>query len=373
MTKLKIRSITSDIIDLPIRRPHHFAALTITHQSVLLVRVQTEEGLEGIGESVTPGGPWWGGESVDGMKVALDTYLAPTLVGADPTEIESLRKKMRRMVAGNPNAKAAVEMALWDLWGKAVGVPAYELLGGCCRRSLPSAWALASGDLEKDVEEAAGMRERHGFSRFKVKVGASQPSVDFARIERTIRAMAKDDSVRLDFNEAWDELTATRWLPRLEEAGIDLVEQPIARWNLAGMARLAARLTIPLMADESVCSIQEALEIARMAAADVFALKIFKTGGLLEVRKVAAIAEAAGIECYGGSTLESSVGTAASVQLYCTIPNLTAGCELFGPLWLADDIVQESIEIRGGQVWLPEGPGLGVRLDEDKVRHYRRH
>jgi len=110
-----------------------------------------------------------------------------------------------------------------------------------------------------------------------------------------------------------------------------------------------------------------------MGAADLFALKIYKTGGVLEVRKIAAIAEAAGIGCYGGSTLETSIGTSASLQLYCTVPNLTAGCELFGPLWLADDIVEESVTIRDGNIWIPEGPGLGVRLDEGKVKHYLRH
>lgn len=372
MTKDSIRAVKAEIFDIPIRRPHHFAALTITKQSLLLVRVQTEDGLEGIGESVTPGGPWWGGESVESMKATVDGYLAPCLVGEDYREIEPLRRKMRRMVAGTPFAKAAVEIALFDVWAKARGVPLHELLGGLCRRSLPTAWALANADMDKDAEEAAAMRERHGFHRFKVKVGASDPRTDVARIGRTIRAMGADDSVRLDFNEAWDEPTATRWLPALEEAGVDLVEQPIARWNLAGMARLAERLAIPLMADESIWSIQDALEIARLAAADVLALKIFKTGGLLEVRKIAAIAEAAGILCYGGSTLESSVGMAASVQLYCTIPNLTAGCELFGPLWLADDIVETSVEVRDGQVWLPEGNGIGVKLDEDKVERYRR-
>ncbi|MGD0073426.1 MAG: muconate cycloisomerase family protein [Candidatus Binataceae bacterium] len=372
MTRLKIRAVRADILDLPIRRPHTFASLTITKQSYLLVRLQTEEGIEGVGEGVTAGDPWWGGESVEGMKSMIDSYLAPLLIGEDATRFGLLRRKMNTVAAGNPSAKAALEMALLDAWAKALEVPLHELLGGIYRDSIPTTWALATADVAKDCEEAQRKRETHGITRFKVKIGAAEPERDVARIAETVRVLGPRASVRIDLNQAWDELTATRWLPELESRGLDLVEQPIQRWNLDGMARLAAMLRIPILADESLYTIQDALEIVRRAAADIFALKIPKSGGLFEVKKIAAIAEAAGLPCYGGSTLETSIGTAASIHLYCSIPNLTAGCELFGPLWLADDIVEESVAIRDGQVWLPQGRGIGVRLDEQKVRRYLR-
>ena len=372
MSELPIREVTTEILDIPIRRPHQFSVQKIDHQSYVLVRVRTDDGLEGIGEGVTPGGPWWGGESIESMKVMIDTYLAPQLVGEDATRTEYLLKKMDRVAAGNNFAKASLEMALYDLMGKALGVPVYALLGGLYRESLPSTWALATGSVETDVAEAEEKLETNLHSRFKIKVGADEPAADAAHVVAVCEALQGRAGVTIDPNGAWDEITAMRWLPVMEEAGVELFEQPLPRWNLEGMARLVARLDAPVMADEGVCTPQDALAAVRRGAADVFALKIPKSGGITNVKKIAAIAGAAGVPCFGGSTLETSVATAASLHVYCTLPNLTEGCELFGPLWLADDIVEETVEFRDRAVWVPCGPGLGVTLDEEKVDRYRR-
>lgn len=369
---LSIREVTTEILDVPIRRPHKFSVQEINHQSYVLVRVRTVDDLEGIGEGVTPGGPWWGGESVESMKVMIDTYLASLLVGGDATCTEYLLAKMNRAVSGNNFAKASLEMALYDLQGKALGVPVYTLLGGLYKEALPSTWALATGAAETDIAEAEEKLETNLHSRFKIKVGAEEPAADAAHVIEVCEALKGRAGITIDPNGAWDELIAMRWLPIMEEAGVELFEQPLPRWNLDGMSRLAMRLDAPVMADESVCSIQEALAVVRQGAADVFALKIPKSGGITNVKKVAAVAEAAGVPCFGGSTLETSIGTAASLNVYCTVPNLTEGCELFGPLWLADDIVEEPIEFRDRHAWVPHGPGLGVTLDEEKVDHYRR-
>jgi muconate cycloisomerase len=138
------------------------------------------------------------------------------------------------------------------------------------------------------------------------------------------------------------------------------------------MARLAEMELVPIMADEGMCTVQDALAFAKRRAAHVFSLKVHKSGGITRTNKTAAVAEAAGIRCYGGTTLETSVGTAASLHLYCTIPGLSEGCELFGPLLLKDDIVEEPVEYRDFRAWVPRGPGLGVSLDEEKINHYRR-
>lgn len=369
---LSIREVTTEILDVPIRRPHRFSVQEIDHQSYLLVRVRTEDGLEGIGEGVTPGGPWWGGESVETMKVMIETYLAPLLVGEDATRSEYLLTKMSRMVAGNNFAKASLEMALYDLQGKALKVPVYDLLGGLYQESLPSTWALATGTAEADIAEAEEKLGTDLHSRFKIKVGSDEPAADAAHVVEVCEALRGRAGVTIDPNGSWDEVTAMRWLPILEEAGVELFEQPLPRWNLDGMSRLSRRLDAPVMADESVCSVQEALSVVQKEAADVFALKIPKSGGITNVKKIAAVAEAAGVPCFGGSTLETSIGTAASLHVYCSTPNLTEECELFGPLWLADDIVEEPIEFRDRRAWVPNGTGLGVSLDEEKVEHYRR-
>lgn len=372
MDTLTIREITTEILDIPIRRPHQFATQTIDRQSYVLVRIRTRDGLEGIGEGVTPGGPWWGGESVETMKVMIDTYLAPLLVGEDAMRTEYLLGKMDRVASGNRFAKAPLEMACYDLLGKALGTPVSNFLGGLCRESLPAAWALAVGETKADIAEAEEKLDANLHSRFKVKVGAAQPDADVDRVAQISKALGEEARLVIDPNGSWDEMTAMKLLPRLAEAGVSLLEQPLPRWNLDGMARLAGMELVPIMADESVCSVQDALAAVERRAAHVFSLKIPKSGGLTGAKKTATVAEAAGVRCYGGSTLETSVGTAASLHLYCTIPNLTEGCELFGPLWLADDIVEDPVEYRDFQAWVPRGPGLGVSLDEEKVKCYRR-
>ncbi len=373
MGTLTIREVKTEVLDLPIRRPHRFAFQTMNHQSHVLVRIRTEEGLEGIGEGVTAGGPWWGGESVETIKVVIDTYLAPLLIGEDATRSEYLLQKMDRVAAGNQFAKAAIEMACYDLLGKSLGVPLYDLLGGLYSESLPVAWALgAGGETKANIAEAQEKLDANLHSRFKVKVRAVEADADVERVAQLSKAVGEEARLIIDPNQSWDGVTAIRLLPRLAEAGVSLLEQPLPRWDLDGMARLVEMELVPIMADEGMYSVQDALAFAKRRAAHVFSLKTHKSGGLTRTNKTAAVAEAAGIRCYGGTTLETSVGTAASLHLYCTLPNLTEGCELFGPLLLADDIAEQPVEYRDFRVWVPRGPGLGVSLDEEKVSHYRR-
>lgn len=369
--ELAIREITAEILDLPIQRPHRFATQTMHHASHLVVRVRTEGGLEGIGEGTTPGGPWWGGESVETMKAIIDAYLAPALIGENAARLNRMLERMDRAAARNAFAKAAVEMACFDLLGKSMGVPVCNLLGGPLRESLPVLWTLAAGDAGPDIAEAEEKLDEGLHARFKVKVGDDMDA-ELKRLARISEALGNRARLTIDPNGSWDELKATRLLPRLAEVGITLLEQPLPYWNLDGMARLTATNLVPIMADESMCSVHDALAVVERCAAHVFSLKVLKSGGITGAQKTATVAEAAGICCFGGTSLESSVGTAASMNLFSALPNLTEGCELFGPLFLADDIVEEPLEYRDFRVWRPRGPGFGVSLDEEKVEHYRR-
>jgi muconate cycloisomerase len=205
-----------------------------------------------------------------------------------------------------------------------------------------------------------------------VKIGAQSPDADLARLRRLANALADRASLIVDANQAWDETTALRCLPILAELGVRLVEQPLPAWNLVGMARLRAHSTVPLMADECVFSAHEMLEVARTGAADVVSLKLVKHGGLLAMRDVAAVAAAAGIGLYGGCLLESSIGAAAHLQLFAGLRDLAWGCEHFGPQILVEDLVEQPLRFADFQIHLPAGPGLGVTLDQDKLRHYAR-
>jgi muconate cycloisomerase len=372
MSTLTIRQVDTTIVDLPTVRPHKFKSLTIDHQSYLIARVRTEEGVEGIGEAVVPGGPWWGGESVETMKVVIDTYLAPALIGQDATRVEYLKSIMDRVAARNSFAKCAVETALFDAWGKALGVPMHQLLGGLYRESIPVTWALGADDADIVINEAEEKLAAGIHYSFKLKMGAADPRADTERVVAVAKALCGRASVRVDLNAAWDEGTSVRWLPVLEEAGVDLVEQPVPGWNVEAMRRLADRLTIPMMADESVCSPQDAFTLCRNEAADIFSLKITKLGGPSGARKTAAVAEAAGLPCHGGTSIESSIGTAAGAHTYGAISNATFGSELFGPLLLAEDIVTEPLRYSGGSIAVPTRPGLGVTLDEEKLARFAR-
>jgi muconate cycloisomerase len=368
----RVEAVQTTLVDLPLRRPHQFRDSTMDVQAVLLVRVRTGDGVVGVGEGVVPGGPWWGGESVETMRVIVERYLAPLVVGADLGRLPALRERMDRLVAANPFAKCALETAMWDAWARTLGLPLHALLGGRCRDSLPVTWAIGAADPDVVVEEALAKVESGGHTSIKLKMGALEPAADTARVEKIAASLAQATSVRVDLNGAWDELTATRLLPRLEKAGIDLVEQPTPAWDVDALAQLCALLRIPVMADESLRSDHDALTLAARRAADVFSLKIGKSGGYLATRRIAAVAQAAGIACHGGTGIESSLGTLAGAHLLATLPAVTWGSELFGPLLMTDGLLAEPLDYRDGALHLPDGPGLGIELDEDRVARYAR-
>ena len=369
---LAIVSIRSTIVDVPTVRRHKLSSLSVTAQSYVIVELRLANGVEGIGEAATLGGPRWSEESVESIKATIDAYLAPGLIGAPADRFEAARTRMDEAAKRNNAAKAAIESALFDAVGKTLGVPAVQLLGGAVRESMPVLWTLASGDPAQEIEEAETKLAARLHDTFKVKIGAQSPEADIARLRRLADALAGRASLIVDANQAWDETTAVRCLPLLAELGVRLVEQPLPAWNLAGMARLRARSTVPLMADESVFSAHDMLDVARAGAADVVSLKLVKHGGLLATRDVAAVAEAAGIGLYGGCLLESSIGAAAHLQVFAGLRELAWGCEHFGPQILVDDLVEEPLRFADFRIYLPAGPGLGVTLDQDKLRRYAR-
>lgn len=367
-----ITSLTTTVLDLPLRRPHQVSVHTIDTQSTLLVRIRTGNGLTGIGEGVVPGGPWWGGESIEGMQALVERHLAPIVVGQDARRVDYLARVMDRRISGAPFAKAAVEMALWDVAAKTADLPLYQLLGGVHRTELPVTWAIGAVTAETAIEEAGELLEQGRHRSFKLKMGVSDPEPDTARVVRITEALRDRASVAVDLNGSWDEHTARRWLPALDAAGVSLIEQPVPGWNLAAMARLRGGLRAAVMADEAVLTPHDATAVIANHAADVVAVKLAKCGGIGAVGRVAAVAEAGGLACYGGTTIETSIGTAAAAHAFCATASLTAGTELFGPLLLDGDVVENPVTYRDGYLHLGGGPGLGVRLNEEAVNKYAR-
>lgn len=367
-----ITSVDAILVDLPTIRAHQLAMATMQQQTLVIVRLRASDGVEGIGEATTIGGLSYGEESPEGIKLAIDTYLAPALIGQDAANIHGAMARLNKVARGNRFAKSALETALLDAQGKRLGVPLATLLGGAVRDALPVLWTLASGDTARDIEEAERLLAERRHDTFKLKIGRRAVRDDVAHVAAIKRALGDRARVTVDVNQAWNEADAANGIAMLEAAGIDLIEQPIARENRVGLARLAARFVVPIMADEAVTGPEDAMELARLGAADVFALKIAKSGGIFGMLRTAAVGDAAGIALYGGTMLEGSVGTIAAAHGFCTLPQLAWGTELFGPLLLKDDVVVERPAYRDFALRLPDGPGLGLALDEDKLAHYRR-
>src|SRR5450830_1437058 len=372
MSPTNIETVEVMLLDVPTIRPHRLSMATMYRQTLVLVRITGNDGVSGLGEATTIGGLAYGEESPESIKLNIDTYMTPLLVGADANQIGARMHTLADHVQGNRFAKCAIETALFDALAQRLGVPLSSLFGGRVRNSLPIAWTLASGDTARDIEEAEKMLSLRRHNIFKLKIGANSVRDDVAHVAAIKRAVGDRGSVRVDVNQAWSETDAMLGMQLLEQAGVDLVEQPIAAGNLDGLRRLRDKNRIPLMADESLHGPADAYKVAHCGAADVFAVKITQSGGLTGAQQVAAIAAAASVDLYGGTMLEGAIGTMASAQLFSTFSHLAWGTELFGPLLLTEEILSVPLRYRDFSLLLPETPGLGITLDEDRINFLRR-
>lgn len=372
MADIKITGIETTIIDLPTIRPHHLSMTVMMKQSMVIIRLFCSDGVEGLGEATTIGGVSYADEFPEGIKLAIDTYFAPLLIGKDPTEINSLMKLLDKNIAGNNFAKSGIETALLDAQGKRLNVPLASLFGGSITKQLPVLWTLASGDTAKDIDEAKKLIELNKHNTFKLKIGRKDPNVDVAHVSAIKLALGSNYKVTVDVNQAWSEQVAKKQIQKLQDADVDLIEQPLVKTNFDGLARLTSYFEVPIMADEAAGTVTDAFKLAKIHAANVFALKISKSGGLTNIARQAAIAQGAGISLYGGTMLEGTIGTLASAHIFSTLPNLDWGTELFGPLLLTDDIVKKPIVFQNNSLEIPSGAGLGVELDMNQFEKYKR-
>lgn len=369
---IAIERVETIIVDVPTIRPHVLAMTTMYRQTLCLVRLHCADGVVGIGEATTIGGLAYGEESPEGIKLAIDTYFAPVLRVSDAARPGSVMASLAKTIVGNHFAKCAIETALFDAQGKRTGLAVSELLGGRVRDSLPVLWTLASGDTKQDIAEAEAMIDRRRHKAFKLKIGKRPLADDVAHVGAIKRALGDRASIRVDVNMAWDETTALRGLKMLADVGCDLVEQPISRNNRAGMARLRSAGIVPIMADEALRGPIDAYDFSIRGAADVFAVKIEQSGGLVAAKAVQTIADAAGVALYGGTMLEAGVGTVASAHVFATFDTLAFGTELFGPLLLTEEILETPLVYSDFELKVPGGPGLGIALDEQRIAFLRR-
>lgn len=369
---MKITRIDTIAVQVPIRPDRAIRGGRGSHtvSPFLLVKVLTDAGVTGLGEvSCTP--RWSGEDSVTAAHY-IRNFLGPLLLGEDPTQIERLARQLHSAVANNFFTKAALEMALWDILGKVAGLPLYRLLGGPVRSFVPTKFSVSGVEPAK-AAEIASWAAGAGFKSMKVKVGM-EPAQDIARVRAVRETVGAGVRVGIDANGGWAPGVAIETIRRMSSYDIWFAEQPVAPRNLDGMAEVRRRVDVPVIADESVFTLEDAHSVARSQAADVLSVYVGKAGGIGPARKIAAVAEAAGLGCTVGSNLEMGVAAAAMIHLAMATAGIGAEeypCDILSPFFYEDDVLAEPLDITAGQARPPEKPGLGVELDDKKVERYR--
>jgi len=357
----KIKHVEAMVLDMPLKKQWKISLYQAAARAHAVVRVTTEEGVVGYGE-VAPS-PAFMGETGHTVALVINKYYAPVLEGQDVFDIEMLHNRMRYAIYGNLAARAAVDMALYDIMGKVLKVPVHNLLGGCYRNKVDLSWVVGMQDMEGSIEEAK-WAVASGYKVLKLKVGIS-PEVDYKLVSTVRKALGDKVVLRLDANQGYDFKTAYRLFQRLEEFDLESIEQPVERWDTAGMAALKRGLKTTIMADEAVSAPHDASRLVEIGAADCVNIKVGKVGGLWEAKKITAVLEAAGLTATAGSNLEVGIGSAASIHFVASsrIVDMPNDLLLGGPLH-EYDLIRQDFVVENGQVLVPTAPGLGIEVDE---------
>jgi muconate cycloisomerase len=355
---------------IPVTRPHQMAIGTTTSQENVVVKLVSENGVVGYGEAPHMVGHSQRGETPQTVRVVLQHKLVPAALGLDALSPEALSLALARAVPGNLRAKGALIMAAYDLAGRTLQTPVYNLLGGLVRDRVPLSWSLPIVEEAAVLEEAGRMVER-GWRILKVKIGRPDPLQDAAVVVALRREVGDEIEIRADANQAYDAATAVQVIRRMEEANVGFVEQPVHRDDLEGMAEVRARVGVPIMADEGAETPEDVVAIWRARAADSVSIYVVGPGGLDRSKRMATIAEACRLRGYVGGALESVIGASAGLHLAASSPAIDLGCEMSGQYLLSDDFSAEQIPMEDGALLVPREPGLGISVDEEKLEHYR--
>jgi muconate cycloisomerase len=367
MSDHKIQQIRIHQILIPAKAVHSHGSGDVAGINSVILEVVTDTGLTGWGEA----SPWpvFTGTR-EGNAAALHVHLRPHLMGQDPVQVEKHMAMADRVLVGHPEAKAAMEMALLDITGQITGLQVCELVGARMRDDMGMSFSVANPDFNADLEDIAAMWE-DGVRIFKFKTGFAEHSFDVMRAEKLRQLYGDEIDIRIDYNQGLRAYDAVRCIRDLEQFRPTFVEQPVKMHEREALAHITHVIDTPIMADESVFDPKGALYGAQIRIADVFSLKIMKSGGIRRALEVAAIARAAGIEVYGGCMFETGLAHAAGTHLMAAVPDLHLQAEFYmATYYAADDILVDPFPGRHGRIHVPTAPGLGVKVDPDKLAHY---
>jgi L-alanine-DL-glutamate epimerase-like enolase superfamily enzyme len=320
----------------------------------VMVKITSNDDISGIGESCSL--PDFSGETHDTIKLMIDKYYSEILLKKDPFNLEAIHQELDNKFPANNAAKAAIDMALYDLIGKTLNIPVYKFLGGLCRPKVETGESLGMGEPAEIAEKAAHFLKQ-GAKAIKLKVGINAKQ-DIETIKTVRDTLGEDINIRIDSNAGYSLKTAMKVLKKIERWNIEYAEQPIAAWDREGLSLLRKSVSIPIMVDESICSIGDAVELIRSEAVDFFGLKLIKHGGIFKTKKIATLAEVNGIECVLISPWETQVGIAAAIHLVLSSSNFNHPQDL-GIGALKDDPTSGLYQ-KQGMIEVPTAPGLGV-------------
>lgn len=364
LSKLKVSEIEIFPLFIPFKRPHKISLGISEGREILLLKIITNEGITGVGEAIAH--LTFAGETIEGLRGSVD-HLKECVLGKNPLNINEVNGLMDKKLYGNYGAKAAIEMALFDIMGKCFQVPISNLLGGRTKEKLPLSRSISQSDVEKDIDEAKEFI-KEGYRIFKVKVGVLNIKKDVERIKAVREMLGPDISLRADANQGWNVPEALSFIEQVQDSELEFIEQPVPKWDLDGLAYLRSKSYIPIMADESATTEYDVLEIIRRKAADFVSFKVLKCGGIMRAKRMLALADSAGIQCYLGSFIETSVGTSAGLHFSLSTDSFNYGGEIYGPIFFKENIVKKRLRIENGFIYPSNEPGLGVELDMDKIK-----
>ncbi len=358
---MRVTAVNVFKVNVPFKSAYSWASGTRQGTSRIIVQVETDNGIVGLGETFR----------LPFVDAVLE-QLIPLIIGERAHDIERIQRKM--LAAGYYHhhralvfAACALEMALWDAVAKAAKVPLYKLLGGAYREEIDCIGYLFTQNTEQLISEVKAF-VAEGFRTIKIKIG-TDPILDIALVERLREEIGYDIKLRVDLNQAWTVGTAKRMLRKLEPFDLEYVEQPILQTALSDSAMLRAMFSTPIALDESAYTTYDVMDIIRQKAADIILVDPHEAGGILPCKKACAIAEAAGLPVNFHSASELGLSTAAYLHIAASTPNMLFAIDTQYQ-HLTDDVITTPFQFADGKLVIPEGYGLGVELDMDKVKQY---
>ncbi len=354
---MKITEVKLGKISVPLRVPFKTALRSVSSVEDVIVEIHTDTGAVGYGEAPPTGVIT--GDTTGAIIGAIQDHIAKSIIGRDVDDFEDVIQVVQSCIVKNTSAKAAVDMALWDLYGQLYKIPVYKLMGGA-KKGIVTDITISVNPPEEMARDAVDAINR-GYDCLKVKVGAN-PALDVERLSAVRKAVGNDVCIRIDANQAWQPKEAVRILNQMQEQGlqIEFVEQPVPAHDFEGLKYVTERSYVPVLADESVFSPEDAVKIMQMRAADLVNIKLMKCGGLYNALKIVSAAEVYGVECMIGCMLEAKISVNAAVELACAKKIITK-IDLDGPVLCKEDPILGGAVFNEKDITVSEEPGLGIK------------